>query len=585
MANKAFLLMTVLCMSLALGAQEKWFDPMEGKEPFLCGRGWNKETGKSYQRIPERFKGKVPDAVWYLSQNSAGMSIRFVSDSKRIKVRYQVAQSVDGHRNMAPLNHSGVDLYATTVYGEQHWLGTHMKWQWKKDSVEMTWDGIQFPSFANRGLAYTLYLPSYNTLKKVEIGIDEGCSLQFLHQSAERPIVVYGSSIIHGASPSRPGMGITNIVERRTGYPIVNLGFSGSALMEPAVFDMLSEINARAFILDPIPNSVSLPREEIVKRAIAGVRNLRTKTNVPILLVENHPITDGFFLTGTRDFYASANASLRKAYEQLVGEGVKQLFYLKSEEIPMPEDGMIEGSHPNDLGCAAYADAYCQKIGEMLPEDKPNPRFMPVTQRRDASHEWFVRHNEVIERNHTANPEILLIGNSITHMWGGLPASSIAKGEKSWEKTFGKRAVTNMGFSSDRIENVYWRIFHGELEGCTPRHICLLIGINNWKDKPEEVAQGVVDLAALIRSRQPQAKLHVLKIYPARNLEEWAADTNRLIEAKLHVDEMTELVDLTDCLTLPDGSGKIDPDKFLPDGIHPNEKGYAALGKQLKKHL
>ena len=48
---------------------------------------------------------------------------------------------------------------------------------------------------------------------------------------------------------------------------------------------------------------------------------------------------------------------------------------------------------------------------------------------------------------------------------------------------------------------------------------------------------------------------------------------------------MTELVDLTDCLTLPDGSGKIDPDKFLPDGIHPNEKGYAALGKQLKKHL
>ncbi|MGM9675814.1 MAG: SGNH/GDSL hydrolase family protein [Bacteroidaceae bacterium] len=585
MMKKAFTMALALCIYLTLGAQERWYDPLEGEVPFLCGRGWNAETGKNFQRLPERFKGKVPDAVWYLSQNSAGMSIRFLSDSKRIRVRYHVAQSVDGHRNMAPLNHSGVDLYATTVYGEQHWLGTHMKWNWKDDCVEMTWDGIAFPSLPGRGVEYTLYLPGYNTLKKMEIGIDEGCTLQFLHQSAERPIVVYGSSIIHGASPSRPGLSITNIVERHTGYPIVNLGFSGSALMEPAVFDMLGEIDARAFILDPIPNSVSLPREEIVTRAVAGVRNLRSKTDVPILLVENHPITDGFFMTGTRDFYASANASLRKAYEQLLAEGVKQLFYLKSEEIAMPEDGMIEGTHPNDLGCMAYADAYSRKIGEMLPEDKPDPRYMPVTQRRDAFYEWPVRHNEVIERNHTANPEILLIGNSITHMWGGLPASSIVNGGKAWEKTFGKRVVTNMGFGSDFIENVYWRIFHGELEGCTPSHICLLIGINNWKDSPEDVARGVVGLAALIRSRQPQAKLHVLKIYPARGLEEWVAQTNRLIEAKLPIDEMTELIDLTDCLTLPDGSGKIDPDKFVPDGLHPNEKGYAALGKRLKKHL
>lgn len=578
-------LTAVLCVMLTLGAQEKWYNPLEGEEPYLCGRGWNTESGKNFQRLPDRMKDMVPSAVWNLSQHSAGMSVRFLSNSPRIRVRCRVAQSTDAYRNMAPLNHSAPDLYATTVNGEQHWMGTHMNWNWQNGCVEMEWSGIKSPSNEHRGLEYTLYLPGYNALKSVEINIDEGCTLQFLHQSAERPIVAYGSSIIHGASPSRPGLGITNIVQRHTGYPIVNLGFSGSALMEPAMFDAMGELDARAFIIDPIPNSIKLPREEIEKRALEGVRKLRGKTDAPILLVENHPIVDGFYLNGIKESYSSANKALRKAYDQLQAEGIKNLFYLPSEEILIPEDGMIEGTHPNDLGCMAYADAYERKIREMLPEDTPNPRFPPTTQRRDSFYEWPVRHNEVIHLNHTTNPEILLIGNSITHMWGGQPAASIVNGGKTWEKTFGKRRVTNMGFGFDLIENVYWRIFHGELEGCTPQHICLLIGINNGKDPAEDVAQGVVALAKLIRSRQPQARLHVLKVYPARGIEERVAALNQLIEKNLPADEMTELVDLTHCLILPDGSGKIDPDKFTDDGLHPNENGYAALGKELKKHL
>ena len=63
------------------------------------------------------------------------------------------------------------------------------------------------------------------------------------------------------------------------------------------------------------------------------------------------------------------------------------------------------------------------------------------------------------------------------------------------------------------------------------------------------------------------------------------ARINQLLEQKFVADDKTELVDLTDCLTLKDGSGKIDPTCFMKDGLHPNEKGYTLLGKQLKKHL
>ena len=222
---------------------------------------------------------------------------------------------------------------------------------------------------------------------------------------------------------------------------------------------------------------------------------------------------------------------------------------------------------------------------EMLAEDKPSSEFPPVTQRRDGCYEWRERHNQVIRLNHTTNPEILLIGNSITNFWGGNPVCSVNNGGAAWGKTFGKRRVTNMGFGWDRIENVFWRIYHGELEGCKPKHICLLIGINNYYvNTPEQIAQGICDLAQLIRKRQPQAQLHVLKVYPARGRDK-VARINELLEQKLKTDAKTELVDLTQCLVLPDGSGKIDPTCFQKDGLHPNEKGYTLLGKQLKKHL
>ncbi|MBQ8099344.1 MAG: acetylhydrolase, partial [Bacteroidaceae bacterium] len=68
------------------------------------------------------------------------------------------------------------------------------------------------------------------------------------------------------------------------------------------------------------------------------------------------------------------------------------------------------------------------------------------------------------------------------------------------------------------------------------------------------------------------------------NLEEKIARVNALIEKKLVCDEQTDIVDLTSCLTLPDGSGKIDPSLFV-EGLHPNEKGYAAIAKELRKVL
>lgn len=508
-----------LC-ALPAAAQTVAHSPLEGcgDEPFICGRAWNKELGMNFHRLPERYSGKVSKDVWKLSSDAAGLSLRFATNSKNIAIKYTTA-GPQGLLNMAWLNHSGVDLYATDANGSTHWVGNHMGWKLRGDTAIISFKDLNYPVFPNQGAIFRLYLPPYNEIKWITVLTDTGSQFRFLRESAERPVVVYGSSIVHGASPSRPGLMFTNIVSRETGYPIVNLGFSGSALMEPSVFDFLSEIDARAYILDPMPNCTDMGEAEIVKRATEGVRKLRQHSAAPILMVEACIAQDWAFRKKLYDKYVAANKCFRKAYDQLVGEGVKGLFYLPAEELHFTEESMIEGTHPNDIGNRQYADAYEKKLREMLPEDAANPDFPPITQNRDGLYQWPERHNEVIRLNRTTDPEILMIGNSITNFWGGEP-KSLARGEKSWKSLFGKRRVVNMGFGWDVVANVYWRIFHGELADCKPRQICLMIGVNDiGSRKPEQIAEGVVALAALIRSRQPQARLHVLKLIPCDRLK------------------------------------------------------------------
>lgn len=558
-----------------------WHNPLDGDPPCVGGRAWNAEIGRQFHRLPARFEATMPKSVWNLSRQAGGLEVRFVSTSRNVSVRYKV-RSMPGYWNMATADHSGVDLYGTDANGRQHWIGVHMRWTSRHDTITYRYEDIQPAAYSDRGLLFTLYLPPYNEVESLEVGTDSGATFRFLQPSAERPVVVYGSSIVQGASPSRPGLMWTHLLERMSGYPVVNLGFSGSALMEPAVFDALAEIDARAFILDPMPNSYGLG-EEITRRAVEGVRKLRTHSEAPILMAECHLQSDRWLKPALQKQYADGNAHFRQAYETLKNEGCQNLFYLGSDRLDLGEEGMIEGTHPNDIGNMAYARAYDAALREMLPEDSVCRRHHPLTQRRDAVYEWPVRHNEVIALNHATDPEILMIGNSIIHFWGGEPLSH-CNGGGSWKRLFGRRRVTNMGFGWDRIDNVFWRIQHGELEGCRPGHVCLLIGINDLLagERPDTVARGIADLAGELRRRLPEARLHVLCVLPAKGKEAAVKETNRLLRQYLKTDSLTDLVDLTETLTLDDG--KVNPALFL-EGLHPNERGYDAIAKRLRKVL
>ncbi len=367
MIKKSLLLifaLFVLGFPTAVKAQVKWMNPMDSNEPYICGRAWNAEMGKSYNRLPERFKSTVTEKVWNNSLLTAGLKVRFATTSSNIIVKYVCTSQNFGTLNLSGIVHSGVDLYGKTADGKSHWIANHMNWNHTGDTMTISFPDLTLPKA--RKTEYTLYLPNFNGVEWLAVGVDNNSDFKFLHQTKERPVVIYGTSIIHGASPSRPGMSIANILDRELFCPVINLGFSGSAYMEPAIFDMLGEIDARLFVLDPVPNSVNLPVDEITNRAVAGVKKLRSLSKAPILMSECHPIPDSIFRANVAERYRLANQALHKAYKELKAAGIDNLHYMYSSEINMTEDAMIEGTHPNDIGCRAYAEAYKRKISQIL---------------------------------------------------------------------------------------------------------------------------------------------------------------------------------------------------------------------------
>lgn len=582
-----FLIAAALLLSSGLQAQTKWYNPMDGDAPHIQGRAWNQEIGKTYHRFPQRSQAVLRKPLWDLSTNSAGLYIEFYSNAPSITVKYLCS----GNRtlpNLTTIAVSGLDLYTTDCDGVTHWCACPANYYFGSlptDTMSFRYRDLAYHNIHQKGNKYRLFLPLYNTVTAMEIGVPANSYFEFAPASTERPILLYGTSIAQGASASRPAMAWSNIIQRRIDAPVINLGFSGNGLMDAAVYDLISEVDAKLFIIDCMPNMYRI-HDSIVNRTFAGVQKIRAKSKAPILLVEN----DGYMYGPTNAPIENecnvTNTELKKAYRKLIDNGVKDLYYLTKEEIGMTPDAQVDGWHASDIGMELYADAYMKKINEIFHNEPLPASVVPCTQRREPdTYSWDERHNAVIERNRTANPEILMIGNSITHYWNGEPASTRQWGAKAWKKLFGKRKVTNMGFGWDRIENVYWRLDHGELDDCHPQHICLNIGTNNLKiNTDEEIVTGIMGLVKIIRQRQPQALLHLIKIYPRRGEEARIAKINDLLQSRLPQDNMIDITDATPQLLLTDGSGKIDESLFR-DGLHPNEKGYLRIVEILKPLL
>ena len=312
------------------------------------GKGWQ-DTKRYYDRLPAEAEGVVRGPVWNLSRHSAGMAVRFETDATAIWARYTLMSSSLAMPHMPATGVSGLDLYAQDDRGRWRWLAvarptaTTMK-------VKLA-DGI-LPGRR----AYTIYLPLYNGVESLEIGVAPEAAFEPIEPRKDKPIVYYGTSIAHGACASRPGMAFTSILGRRLDRPVINLGFSGNGRMDPEVGALLAGLDAAVFVIDCLPN---MEAAAIAQRTEPLVRQLRqADRDVPIVLVEDRTYTNTPFLPSRRERHRTSRAALKEAYERLVAGDVTGLYYLEGENL-LGDDGeaATDGSHPSDLGMMRMAES------------------------------------------------------------------------------------------------------------------------------------------------------------------------------------------------------------------------------------
>ncbi len=321
------------------------------------GKGWS-NTKRYFDRLPSKAEGMVRQPVWDLSRHSSGMSVRFVTDSPNIQVRYSLLKEGLAMPHMPATGVSGLDLYAQDDQGLDRWVSVVFP---KKQIIETTIAKDLKPGSRR----YTMYLPLYNGVESLEIGVDKGTYFEGLAPRNEKPILFYGTSIMQGACASRPGLAIPAILGRRLRRPTINLGFSGNGRMEGEVGALLAEQNPCAFAIDCLPNMNSKTVSDRAEPLVRQLRNAQSKT--PILLVEDRSFTNTPFFPNRKKHHQMSREALKKTYHNLKKEGIENLFYLDGDHLlGLDGEATTDGSHPNDLGMMRYADAYEPALRAML---------------------------------------------------------------------------------------------------------------------------------------------------------------------------------------------------------------------------
>ena len=340
-------------------APEKALAWHDARTLTLEGRGWS-ETPGPYDRLPARAEGAVHELDWRFSQHSAGMVVRFVADSPEISVRWFLKSTDIAMAHMPSTGVSGVDLYVRGSAG----------WSWLAAMLPGTPLGEKNEHRLVTGLApgpreLSVYLPLYNGVSAVEIGISVGASIAPAppRQRNIRPLVFYGTSIPQGGCASRPGMAYPSIVGRRLDAPTINLGFSGSGRCEPAIVDLLAELDAGIVVIDSIVNMEPGIVEERMRNLLDVFSRRRPRT--PLVLMEE--AVPPSFYARQRTLQTPKSATLQRVFDERRADWGGRLFLVKGDGLLGDDgEGTVDGVHPTDLGFLRIADVLAPFIGKVL---------------------------------------------------------------------------------------------------------------------------------------------------------------------------------------------------------------------------
>lgn len=326
------------------------------EEPFEIYGLYNAKSEEIFRRLPESDAKAISDGVEKLHIHTAGGRVRFSTDSEYIAIR-AIVPSVTHFSHMPLCGVAGFDMYVSRD-GHDVFEKTFVP------PYGMTDGFTSIYHFGDRKMReITINFPLYNPVNDLYVGISDDAVLSGGKKyKYEIPVVYYGSSITQGGCASRPGNAYPAVISQMLDCDYINLGFSGNARGEDAMYDYIASLSMSAFVYDYDYNAPST--EHLEKTHERGFLKIR----------EKQPELPVIFVTAPNDDMKNIQrrnnrAVIMKTYLNAVERGDENVYFVDGASIfdgENPNSCTVDGCHPTDLGFLRMARGIGRVVAYVL---------------------------------------------------------------------------------------------------------------------------------------------------------------------------------------------------------------------------
>lgn len=343
---------------LSLGAQETRYHNAAGLN--IIGKAI--PTSRDFTRIDTAAYKFNSSTIDEFACHSTGLAVLFATDSPFIKAKWQTSGK-NASENMTAIAQKGLDLYIRQD-GEWIFAGVGRPEMDKGPEYAMH-SGTIVKDMAPGRKECLLYLPLYDRLDSLFIGVGEDSYIEPLDNPFRFRIVVKGSSVTHGLAASRPGMSYAARFGRDNGFHCFNLGFSGQSKLQEEYARYLADIeDVDAFIFDAFSNPSAELIHENFDRFVDIIR--ASHPEVPLIFMQTERRESRNFDTWREGFESDKQAAAEKAVRERMKTD-KHIYFIPSDDF-LGDDHIAtsDGSHPTDLGFTRMLDSISPKILKIL---------------------------------------------------------------------------------------------------------------------------------------------------------------------------------------------------------------------------
>ena len=314
--------------------------------------------GPVFERI-DGSKYEMPKGSRYYMRYTTGMAVTFKTDSRNIRAKWSTLSPRVVGSNSTSILHSGIDIYIRDNEGAWRYAGSarpkHNKTDHEFALVSSMAEGVK---------ECLLYLPAFNGLTSLEVGVDENATIETLPSPFKHKIVFVGSSLTHGASASRPGATYVARIGRMLNAEVPNIGLSGKCRLDDYFADIVCDTKADAFVFDAFSNSTKAQIDERLYNFVKRITKAHPTTPMIFLQTEKRDI--GYFNLNARKRNDDQRAAAEEWMKKICKEYKTVYFVNPGLVVGDDGEGTVDGTHLNDLGVQRTLDVVVPQLKKIL---------------------------------------------------------------------------------------------------------------------------------------------------------------------------------------------------------------------------